>query len=117
MSDSPVTAVMFFVDEPEAVALWWAANFSDGADVIAEGDFYYFEAGAIEFGFHPNEDGRNPAGASPVLYLSVPDLEQRRLALLERGCVMHRGPLRVNADRQICQMIDPFDNTFGLDGP
>jgi len=117
MSDSPLTAVMFFVDEPEAVALWWASNLGDGADVIGEGDFYYFEAGAIEFGFHPNQDGRNPAGASPVLYLSVPDLERKRRALLERGCTMHRGPLRVNPDRQICQMMDPFDNTFGLDGP
>jgi hypothetical protein len=116
MNGSPLAAVMFFVDEPEIVATWWASNLGDGADVIDEGDFYYFEAGDIEFGFHPNEDGRNPHGASPVLYLSVPDVVQKRLALLERGCTMHRGPLRINADRQICQMIDPFDNTFGLDG-
>jgi len=28
----------------------------------------------------------------------------------------HRGPLRIGPERQICQLMDPFGNVFGLDG-
>ena len=40
-----------------------------------------------------------------------------RALLFEAGCTYHRGPLRIDAGRQICQLIDPFGMTFGLDGP
>ena len=116
MSWSPIRAVMFFASEPEIVASWWAANLGRDASVSRDGEFRYFSAGEIEFGFHPADDDRNPIGASPVIYLSVDNLEQTRSRLLKLGCTMHRGPLTIDNSRQICQMIDPFGNTFGLDG-
>jgi hypothetical protein len=30
---------------------------------------------------------------------------------------MHRGPLAIDATRSIAQLVDPFGNVFGLDGP
>jgi len=35
----------------------------------------------------------------------------------DAGCAVHRAPLAINASRRTCQMVDPFGNTFGLDGP
>ncbi|MGH3827930.1 MAG: hypothetical protein ACRDQX_12275 [Pseudonocardiaceae bacterium] len=37
--------------------------------------------------------------------------------LLATGCTHHRGPLRVDEQRQICQLTDSFGTVVGLDGP
>ncbi|HUZ40188.1 MAG TPA: hypothetical protein VMU68_02185 [Acidimicrobiales bacterium] len=116
MEKSPIRAVMFFASDPKIVATWWASNLGEDAPVIRDGEFRYFIVDGIEFGFHPADD-RNPIGASPIVYLAVSSLEQTRSRLMELGCIMHRGPLTIDSSRQICQMIDPFGNAFGLDGP
>jgi len=108
---------MFFASDPEIVASWWASNLGEDAPVVRDGEFWYFIVDQIEFGFHPADDDRNPIGASPVIYLSVANLAMTRAHLLKLGCTTHRGPLTINSSRQICQMIDPFGNAFGLDGP
>jgi hypothetical protein len=108
---------MFFASNPESVASWWAANLGEEAPALRDGEFWYFILDGIEFSFHPADDDRNPIGASPVVYLSAANLEKTRARLLKLGCTMHRGPLAIDSFRQICQMTDPFGNTFGLDGP
>lgn len=108
---------MFFASDPDVVATWWASNLGDDAPVIREGEFRYFMVDGTEFGFHPADDDRNPIGASPIIYLTVSSLEQTRSRLLQHGCTMLRGPLTIDDSRRICQMIDPFGNAFGLDGP
>jgi predicted enzyme related to lactoylglutathione lyase len=115
MGSSPIRAVMFFASDPEIVATWWASNLGEDAPVIRDGEFRYFIVDGIEFGFHL-ADGHNPIGASPVIYLSITNFEQTRTHLLELGCAMHRGPLTIDDSRRICQLIDPFGNTFGIDG-
>jgi predicted enzyme related to lactoylglutathione lyase len=44
------------------------------------------------------------------------NLEQTRTYLLEFESAMHRGPFIIDGGRRICQLIDPFGKTFGLDG-
>ena len=107
---------MLFVDSPEIVASWWSMNLGEGSILEHDGEFFYFLFNTIEFGFHPADDDRNTRGGSPVIYLSVANLEQTRTRLAALGCSLHRGPLTITPTRQICQMIDPFGNTFGLDG-
>jgi len=117
MVDKPaVRAVMIFADDPGATARWWATQLGDGAPVRSESGFYWYEAGGVEVGFHPSDDQRNPPGLSVVVYWSVVDVRGARSRLLGRGCRPHRGPLRVGPERQICQLLDPFGNVFGLDG-
>ena len=108
---------MFFVADPEPVCRWWAAHMGEGVPCRTEGRFWWFDAAGLEVGFHPADGARNPAGRSPVVYWQVEGLGARRAALIEAGCVTHRGPLDVGPDRQICQLVDPFGNCFGLDGP
>lgn len=109
---------MFFVSDPRGCCAWWSEHLGDGAVVrVEEGGFCWFETGGLEVGFHPGDDERNPVGGSPVVYFSTQALEATRARLLDAGCLAHRGPLAVGPGRRICQLIDPFGNTFGLTGP
>jgi predicted enzyme related to lactoylglutathione lyase len=108
---------MFFTSNPDVVATWWASNLGEDAPILRNGEFRYFMVDGMEFGFHPSDNDRNPIGASPIVYLTVSSLEQTRSRLMKLGCTMHRGPLTIDSSRQICQMIDPLGNAFGLDGP
>jgi hypothetical protein len=114
---APIGTVMFFVADPERACRWWAEHVGGGAACEAEGPFWWYEAEGVEVGFHPADEERNPVGRSPVVYWRVEGLAARRAALIEAGCTPHRGPLVVGPDRQICQLVDPFGNCFGLDGP
>lgn len=44
-----------------------------------------------------------PPGVGPVAYRRVNNLTTMRQRLLDAGCTPHRGPLRVDGDRWICQ--------------
>lgn len=110
-----VCGVMVFVDDPEAASRWW----SDVLDTPArtQDGYVWVEIGGVELGFHPADDERNPRGGSTVVYWRVTDLTAARERMLAAGCRPHRGPLRIAADRRICQLTDPFGLVFGLDGP
>jgi len=105
---------MYFVDDPDQAANWWASAMN--TEAIHEGEFSYIDIGELEIGFHPNNDGRNPYGSSTVAYFRTDDLETRRKYFLGLGCSMHRGPLEISPTRRIAQLTDPFGNVFGLDG-
>ena len=115
-----VRTVMVFVDDPTAAASWYAPLFGDPPirTLATEGrDFAWFTADGVELAFHPADSVLNPAGRSVVAYWPVASVDRVRTALLARGATHHRGPLVVDANRSICQLIDPFGNVFGLDGP
>lgn len=115
---STVRAVMYFAPDPAAWCSWWAEHIGEGAEVhLEDRGFAWFELAGVEIGFHPADEERNPVGGSPVVYYNVEDLDDRREALLAMGCTHHRGPIAAEPGRRICQLIDPFGNTFGLDGP
>jgi hypothetical protein len=80
------------------------------------GVYACFDVAGVEFGFHPADDARNARGGSPVVYWAVEDAHATREQLLAVGCARHRGPLRVDPDRQTCELGDPFGTIFGLDG-
>jgi predicted enzyme related to lactoylglutathione lyase len=114
-----VRCVMIFALDPEKSASWWADVLDTQVRLEVDCDSVYawFDLDGIEYGFHPAEDHRNPRGGSPVVYWAVDNLHAAREHLLAVGCTHHRGPLRVNAQRQICQLTDPFGTIIGLDGP
>jgi predicted enzyme related to lactoylglutathione lyase len=85
--------------------------------VSHEDDFVWFDIDDIEFGFHPSDAEKNSVGGSPVVYLRVDDHAAAIARAESKGARVHRGPLALNAARSIAQLIDPFGNVFGLDGP
>jgi len=116
MEPSLLRTVMFFVDDPRAAATWWSSQLAGGETLVGDSGYWYFTIDGVEFGFHFSDHEANPVGASPVLFLRVEDIEVARERLVRAGCTVHREPLSVNPSRRLCQMVDPFGNTFGLDG-
>jgi hypothetical protein len=116
-----VRTIMTFALDPEKSARWWAGLLGDPLYLDTNDDGTvnaWFDLHGIEYGFHPADDTRNPCGGSPVVYWSVTNLAASRERLLTAGCAHHRGgPLRVDDQRQICQLTDPFGTIIGLDGP
>lgn len=110
---------MIFALDPEKSARWWAGVLDTEVQLDVGGDSVYawFDLDGVEYGFHPAEDDRNPRGGSPVVYWAVDNLHAARGHLLTAGCTHHRGPLRIEGQRQICQLTDPFGTIIGLDGP
>ena len=115
---SIVRSVMIFAQEPEVVAKWWAELLEYPIDRVSlEEGFVWFDVGDTEFGFHSADAGKNPVGGSPVVYLRVDDHAAAIARAESKGARLHRGPLAIGAARSIAQLIDPFGNVFGLDGP
>lgn len=113
-----VRAVMVFSDDPPRAARWWADTLGGEAHVEGDGPaFAWVDVNGVELGFHTADEQRNPRGGSPVVYWSVPSVTAARRRLLAAGCTHHRGPLDIDSDRRICQLVDPFGTVFGLDGP
>lgn len=115
---SIVRSVMIFAQEPKVVAYWWADLLECPIDrVSCEDGFVWFDVGDTEFGFHPADASKNPVGGSPVVYLRV-EVHTVAIARAEsKGARLHRGPFAIRVSRSIAQLIDPFGNVFGLDGP
>ena len=108
---------MFFCDTPNEVAHWWARLLGVPFEMVnEESEFRWFSAGGTEFGFHPADDGRNPRGGSPVVYLATSNLETSIDEATAMGANIHRGPLILSPERVIAQLVDPFGNVFGIDG-
>ena len=110
--------MMIFAQEPGVVAQWWADLLECPVDRVAFVDgFAWFDVGDIEFGFHLADASKNPVSGSPVVHLRVEDLAAASARAESKGARLHRGPLAVESSRSITQLVDPFGNVFGLDGP
>jgi hypothetical protein len=59
-----IRSVMYFADDPESVAIWWAETI--GSAPRNEGEFWFTEFDGVEIGLHPADVERNPVGGSPV---------------------------------------------------
>jgi predicted enzyme related to lactoylglutathione lyase len=116
--DGKIRAVMIFCVDPSRVAAWWAQLLGVAPDTMNDDDgFSWFESGGTEYGFHPADPERNPLGGTPVIYLATQDVRQAMAKAIALGATRHRGPLVISAKRSIAQLVDPYGNIFGLDGP
>jgi len=114
-----VSTVMIFVDDPLKAARWWGDVLDTDVhlDETEDSVYAWLTVGGTEFGWHDAEPEKNPPGGSTVTYWMVTDVTAVRQHLLNAGCTPHRGPLHVEDDRWICQIIDPFGTIHGLEGP
>jgi hypothetical protein len=109
-----VSSVVFFSEDWEAVAHWWARLV--GRPLVRFPRSASVDLANVELVFSPI-DNRNPAGGSPLPYLEVLDFEEARRELASWGCLEMHRPLGVQGRRQITQFRDPFGNIFGIEGP
>jgi predicted enzyme related to lactoylglutathione lyase len=113
-----IKSVMLFCKKPSEVAHWWSELLNVPAELVSEENgFCWFVASGTEYGFHPSDDGRNPQGGTPVVYLASSNLKSSMDKAIVLGATKHRGPLVLSPERAIAQFVDPFGNIFGIDGP
>ncbi|MEU8782038.1 VOC family protein [Streptomyces sp. NPDC048637] len=116
-----IRTIMIFAEDPDEAAGWWSHLLDTPVHREVAGTHVYawLDVGGVEFGFHMLDEQRNKRGGSPVPYWSVDDIESALTKLLAEGCTQHRGPLDIGdgTGRQIAQVVDPFGNIIGIDGP
>ncbi len=60
-------------------------------------------------------DAKVPSGAAgTVVYWHTVAFEKRLRFLLSIGATLFRGPMMLDDGSQMCQVLDPFGNPFGL---
>lgn len=108
---------MIFAEDPAGVAAWYAGWLGTDPAQLFPGGAAVVQVAGIELVFHPADPGKNPPGLSTVVYWRTEDLHRDVQRLNARGATVHRGPLALDAGRCICQLLDPWGNVIGLDGP
>lgn len=108
---------MFFVDDQMPAAVWYRDHVLKRGSIVEDSGYAYVDVDGFEVGFHPADPTKNPPGGSVVAYFSTDELQLQRGELLTVGAVAHRGPLDIGNGQAICQLVDPFGNIFGLQGP
>ena len=117
--------MMIFAEDPLVAGSWWADLLECPHDrVSVDGGFVRFDVGDIEFGIHPLDAATNPVAGSPVIHLRVDDRRVQAVRAttavaraVSKSARLHRGPLAFDDSRSIAQMVDPFGNVVGFDGP
>lgn len=91
------------------------AQFLDLSPVEELTDFASFQIGDQFINLHL-ADAKSPLSTGGcVCYLSVNNLEYWIKRATDIGGVIWRGPLKVNDNSTICQILDPFGNVIGLE--
>ncbi|GAA4239807.1 hypothetical protein GCM10022254_61810 [Actinomadura meridiana] len=115
------TRIMIFSKDPEKSANWWGDILDASVHLNVKGTsvFAWFTIGGFEVGFHMLDERNNPRGGGLVPYFAVGDLDAALSELLAVGCTRHRGPYTPadGTGHRIAQIVDPFGNIIGLDGP
>ncbi|SEB41877.1 VOC family protein [Rhodococcus jostii] len=113
-----VPSIMMFVKQPWDVANWYSQWLNLGAiEQIPGGDSVLLSDGSFEAVFHAADAAKNPWGRSTVIYWASENISADIETLHRAGATLHRGPLTIAPRRTICQMLDPWGNAFGLEGP
>lgn len=108
---------MLFAENPAEVSAWYAGWLDVDPAWLEPGGAAVLNVGEVELVFHPADPVKNPPGSSTVVYWHTRDLRQDMERLCAQGATRHRGPLALDAGRSICQLLDPWGNVIGLDGP
>jgi predicted enzyme related to lactoylglutathione lyase len=115
------TRVMIFSEDPEKSARWWGQvlNVPVHLDIKGASVFAWLDVAGLELGFHMLDQTNNPRGGSVVPYFAVADIDTAMSDLIAAGCTRHRGPYKPDdgTGHRIAQIVDPFGNIIGLDGP
>lgn len=114
-----VQSVFFFVFDVVEAANWYSKLLnlpvkyfnSDGKIKAA-----IIQVGRVETFFHPADAKMSPGSAGQVAYWRVNDFAKALDKANQHGATLYRGPLVIEDNRAICQMRDPFNNLFGMQG-
>ena len=108
-----VDEVLFFVDDvPQAAN--WIMSLLDKKPAFESENYCSFDLGFCRIGLHPSDEKTSSGVSGQVTYWNVIDLNQAISHFISHGCKLFRGPLTGVDGVDVCQMVDPFGNSWGL---
>jgi predicted enzyme related to lactoylglutathione lyase len=95
---------------------WYSRLFSVEIERLETISFPYLNVNGYIVEVHL-ADGKNRAGKDgQVTYWQVTDFDQFISKALEMGASVYRGPLEIEGNRKMAQLLDPSGNLIGIRG-
>jgi ribosomal protein S18 acetylase RimI-like enzyme/predicted enzyme related to lactoylglutathione lyase len=110
-----VSAVFIFVDDIFSSSFWYE-KLLGRAPLYRDQNFAAFRIGEQELCLHPADTKSPHSSGGSIAYWWTEDFAATLSHALGLGAQLHRGPISIAGQRQICQLMDPFGNVFGLEG-
>ncbi|MFK7800166.1 MAG: VOC family protein [Anaerolineae bacterium] len=111
-----IDGVMYFAEEPLKLLEWYAELFSVKVSHIEAIQFSYLDINGYIVEVHP-ADGKNKAGKNgQVTYWRVAEFDTFINKAMDMGASIYRGPMKIENDQQMGQLIDPSGNLIGIRG-
>ena len=108
-----VDEVLFFVDDvPRATN--WIMELLGKKTVFESENYCSFDLGFCRIGLHASDEKTSSGVSGQVTYWNVSDLTQAMSYFMNHGGKLFRGPLTGVDGVDVCQMVDPFGNSWGL---
>ncbi|WP_231957653.1 VOC family protein [Paraburkholderia tropica] len=115
--NSPICAVLIYVPDVAAAIDWYQSAFRGSERRrLSEFDFTCLDFNGISLEIVPSDEKLSSGAAGTVAYWAVEDFDDTLAHLLAVGATLYRGPGRIEDNKQMCMVRDPWGNCIGLRG-
>ncbi|CAG9228309.1 VOC domain-containing protein [Paraburkholderia tropica] len=115
--NSPICAVLIYVPDVAAALDWYQSVFRGSERRrLSEFDFTCLDFKGISLEIVPSDEKLSSGAAGTVAYWAVEDFDDTLAHLLAVGATLYRGPGRIEDNKQMCMVRDPWGNCIGLRG-
>lgn len=115
MNSASIAAVMIHVPAWKDGFTWYLRAFPNAeVEEVKTKEWKYLVVDGISIEL-VNCDQTVPSGvAGTVVYWGTNDFDKRLEYLISIGASLFRGPMEIEGNIRICQVMDPFGNAFGV---
>jgi predicted enzyme related to lactoylglutathione lyase len=111
-------AFMVHVPDVEQALAWYQRAFPGAVRTrVPDPAFEFLVLGDVRLEFVPADDKVAAGPCGTVVYWEVSDFDAALADARRLGARLYRGPLRIESGQAMCQLQDPWNNSFGLRGP
>ncbi len=108
---------MVHTTDTKAALTWYLAAFAQSKLVrLPEFNFEYLDVNGIYIEIVPADEKVAAGAAGTVVYWEVDNFQLSFEHLISIGAILYRGPMKIENNRQMCQLKDPFGNLIGIRG-
>ena len=112
-----ISVVMVHVPDTDAGLYWYRQAFPAATLQIERDGFKYLQVDNVAIELVAADSKVTTGAAGSVVYWSTDNFTTRLAELLALGATLYRGPLLLENDLRMCQVLDPFGNPVGIRGP
>ena len=108
---------MVHVTDVQAGLDWYEKAFPSALrKSIIEPFFEYLDVNGMGIEIVSADEKVTAGAAGTVVYWQVKDFDAELRHMQSIGATLHRGPLKIEDEKRMCQLRDPWGNCIGLRG-